>query len=133
MTLSFDEDNLSNAVNHLDKSIYSFNIPPALQRQVTVSDEEVIITIDSFISKEPCSTKITQEKKLTGFDLLSAVFIDKNYNGKQFITTDAFFLDEIKRDNNTLVIKLDRKNMGNKLMLVYTDIFGNELAECVTI
>ena len=117
----------------MDKSIYSFNIPPALQRQVTVSDEEVIITIDSFVSKEPCRTKITQEKKLTGFDLLSAVFIDKNYNGKQFITTDVFFLDEIKRDNNTLVIKLDRKNMGNKLMLVYTDIFGNELAECVTI
>ena len=74
-----------------------------------------------------------EEKKLSGFDLLSAVFVDKTYNDKEFIMTDAFFSDEIKSDNNNLIIQLDKKEVGNKIMVVYTDIFGNDLTECFNI
>ena len=34
---------------------------------------------------------------MSGFDFLSAVFVDRNYNGKEFIMTDVFFSDELKK------------------------------------
>lgn len=61
--------------------------------------------------------------------MLSAVFVDRKYNGKEFIMTDSFFLDEIKRVNGKLVVDLDKKDIGDKIMVVYTDIFGNDLTE----
>lgn len=130
----FRQPRSKNDVNALDESIgFSFNRTPAVNSQVTLSDKEVIITINSFVSEEPRSAKTAEEKKLSGFDLLSAVFVDKTYNEKEFIMTDVFFSDEIKSDNNTLAIKLDRKTVGNRIMVVYTDIFGNDLTECFNI
>ena len=69
------------------------------------------------------------EKTLGDFELLSAIFIDKNYNEKEFIMTDVFFSDEIKHVGSALVIELDKRSVGSKIMLVYADIFGNELTE----
>jgi site-specific DNA-methyltransferase (adenine-specific)/adenine-specific DNA-methyltransferase len=43
--------------------------------------------------------------------------------------TDVFFSDEIKCENETLIIELDKSSVGNRIMVVYTDIFGNDLTE----
>ena len=43
--------------------------------------------------------------------------------------TDVFFSDELKVEENCLTIELDKASIGKKIMVVYTDIFGNDLTE----
>lgn len=57
------------------------------------------------------------------------MYVDRCYNGKEFIMTDVFFSDEMRTENGALIIELDRKSVGNKVMVIYTDIFGNDLTE----
>lgn len=130
----FRQPRSKNDVNALDESIgFSFNRTPAVNSHIAFHDNKVTITINEFSSEEPRFGKTTEEKNLTGFDLLSAIFVDRNYNGKEFIMTDVFFSDEIKCENDTLVIELNKESFGNKIMVVYTDIFGNDLTESFSI
>ena len=43
--------------------------------------------------------------------------------------TDALFSDDIEISNNKAKIELDLSSVGEKIMIVYTDIFGNDLTE----
>ena len=43
--------------------------------------------------------------------------------------TDVFFSDEIESENNQLKIELKKETVGDKIMVIYTDIFGNDLTE----
>ena len=126
----FRQPRSKNDINALDESIgFSFNRTPVVHSNITVSEDKVIVTISKFSSEEPRSGKTAVEKTLGDFELLSAIFIDKNYNEKEFIMTDVFFSDEIKHVGSALVIELDKRSVGSKIMLVYADIFGNELTE----
>lgn len=117
-------------INAIDESIgFSFNRTPSVKSEISVLDDKVIITISNFSSEEPRSGKTSEEKMLAGFELLSAIFIDRCYNGKEFIMTDALFSDDIEISNNKAKIELDRASTGEKVMIVYTDIFGNDLTE----
>ncbi len=117
-------------INALDESIgFSFNRMPKVCSEIEKTDKTVIIKIHSFSSEEPRSGKTSEEKELSGFDLLSAVYIDRHYNGKEFIMTDVFFSDEIKLEDKQLKIELAKESIGDKIMVIYTDIFGNDLTE----
>ena len=117
-------------INALDESIgFSFNRTPVVCSSMEVDDDRLILLIHKFSSEEPRSGKTSEEKTLSGFDLLSAVYVDRCYNGKEFIMTDVFFSDEMQTENGALIIELDRKSVGNKVMVIYTDIFGNDLTE----
>lgn len=117
-------------INALDESIgFSFNRTPVVCSSIEVDDDRLILLIHKFSSEEPRSGKTSEEKTLSGFDLLSAVYVDRCYNGKEFIMTDVFFSDEMRTENGALIIELDRKSVGNKVMVIYTDIFGNDLTE----
>ena len=130
----FRQPRSKNGVNALDESIgFSFNRTPSVNSSINQTGEKITIKITNFTSEEPRSGKTTEEKKLFGFELLSAVFVDKSYNGREFIMTDVFFSDELPKNNDELVIELDRCAVGSKIMVVYTDIFGNDLTECFTI
>lgn len=130
----FRQPRSKNNVNSLDESIgFSFNRTPVVKSELIVTDRKVKIKIDSFSSEEPRSAKTATEKQLSGFDLLSAVFIDSNHNGKEFIMTDSFFCDDMKQEGNELIIGLNKSSVGEKLMVVYTDIFGNDFTESFTI
>lgn len=98
-----------------------------------MSERSIKLVISNFTSEEPRTTKTKEEKALSGFDLLSAVFIDRNYNGQEFIMTDAFFSDEMNMEGNNFIIEIDKKDVGDRLMIVYTDIFGNDLTECFSV
>ena len=98
-----------------------------------MSERSVKLVISNFTSDEPRTTKTKEEKTLSGFDLLSAVFIDRNYNGQEFIMTDALFIDEMNVEGDKLIVELEKKDVGERLMVVYTDIFGNDLTECFSI
>lgn len=121
-------------INSLDDSIgFSFNRPPRVESKMSISDDKAILSISNFSSTEPRSVKTPAEMSMDGFELLSAVFIDKNYNGIEFLMTDSFFYDEIKKENNELIIELSKSSTGNKIMVVYTDIFGNDMTESFSI
>lgn len=123
-----------NDVNALDESIgFSFNRTPSVKSRIVQSENQITITIDEFSSEEPRSGKTSEEKVLSGFDLLSAVFVDRAYNGKEFIMSNVFFLDELKKEDGTIKIEIDKTSVGEKIMVVYTDIFGNDLTECFTL
>ena len=47
--------------------------------------------------------------------------------------TDAFFSDEMNMEGNNFIIEIDKKDVGDRLMIVYTDIFGNDLTECFSV
>ena len=100
---------------------------------IITKDEDITIKIKEFSSGEPISTKSSEERKMSGFELLSAVFVDRSYNGKEFIMSDAYFSDELLEDNGELIITLNSKTVGKKIMVVYTDIYGNDFTECFSI
>ena len=130
----FRQPRSKNNINALDESIgFSFNRTPEVCSSVDVSERSVKLVISNFTSDEPRTTKTKEEKNLSGFDLLSAVFIDRNYNGQEFIMTDALFIDEMNVEGDKLIVELEKKDVGERLMVVYTDIFGNDLTECFSI
>lgn len=130
----FRQPRSKNGINALDESIgFSFNRTPVVNSDIAATDKTINVVIKSFTSEEPRSAKTIEEKKMSGFDFLSAVFVDRNYNGKEFIMTDVFFSDELKKSQDSLIIELDRKSVGEKIMVVYTDIFGNDLTECFSV
>lgn len=121
-------------INALDESIgFSFNRTPVVNSDFVSTDMTISIIINSFSSEEPRSENTLEEKKRSGFDSFSAVFIDRNYNGKEFIMTDVFFSDEMKKVQDSLIVELDKKSVGERIMVVYTDIFGNDLTECFSV
>ncbi len=127
----FEELKRQHSKNGVDETIgFSFKRTPTVNSQAALSGETVTVTVNGFASGEPRLSKTVKEEKLSGFDLLSAVFVDKTYNGKEFITTDVFFSDKMKREGNVLTLSFDKKDVGDKIMVVYTDIFGNDLTEC---
>lgn len=130
----FRQPRSKNNVNSLDESIgFSFNRTPEVSSSFSINEQKARLIISKFSSEEPRSVKTAEEKLLSGFDLLSAVFVDRNYNGKEFIMTDSFFSDEIECIDGKLVIELEKKSIGDKIMVVYTDIFGNDLTESFSI
>lgn len=86
--------------------------------------KEIVIEIEDFEavqrSKEPVEFKDPK-------DALSMVLVDTDYNGQYFNMTHRFFADEIKKAGYK--IRISSPNLGQKIMIVYIDIFGNERVE----
>jgi site-specific DNA-methyltransferase (adenine-specific)/adenine-specific DNA-methyltransferase len=87
-------------------------------------EEELIIEIKEFEAiqraKEPEELKDPK-------DALSMVLIDKDYNGKFFNMTDYFFAEDIKKEGYK--VRIPATNLGQKVCIIYLDIFGNERIE----
>jgi len=139
-------------VNDLDEVVgFHFKRPPEVKIEIQSEKEEVKIIIKSFKSGELKSEKMKNEKDLENFETLSAVFIDTNYNGKSFEMEESFFADELlpkksrKKDDenfknelkelakNGVEIILKKKNIGEKIMVVSTDIYGNDSSQTFNI
>lgn len=92
------------------------------------------IIVNEFQSKEPENEKTIEEKKLKEFDTLSAIYIDEDFDGENFkMTKNLFAGDLIKPNNKQLKITLDRNKLGKAIMIVYTDIYGNDFNEMYNI
>ncbi len=130
----FRQPRSKSGVNTLDESIgFSFNRTPTVKSSICKNDTKITIYISDFRSEEPRSSKSIEEKTMSGTELLSAIFVDKCYNDKEFIMTDSFFSDELNNNDGILSFELDANTAGQKIMVVYTDIFGNDLTECFNV
>ena len=137
-------------VNDLDEAIgFHFIRHPEVKSQLKKSKDEVKILIKSFVSHELESDKAQDEKEIKNFETLSAVFIDKSYNGKAFEMDEAFFADELlpkktkkkeekeedikeelkKIQKKGLEISFKKSELGKQVMVIYTDIYGNDFTE----
>ena len=89
--------------------------------------KEYILEIEEFepiqISKKPVKFKDSKKESI------AMVMIDRDYNGKYFSIDDHFFGDEIVKDNYK--IDLGDKNLGDKIMIIFIDVLGNERREVV--
>ncbi|HIZ56529.1 MAG TPA: site-specific DNA-methyltransferase [Firmicutes bacterium] len=126
----FRQPQSRNAINSLDEAVgFSFVRTPSVDSSVTVSDTEVILEITRFSSNERAVERAPEEKSLSGFDLLSAVYLDCDYNGQDFVLTHHFFLEDLQNTDGVMRISLDRAVCGKRMMAVYTDIYGNDFSE----
>ena len=133
-------------VNDLDEVIgFHFIRQPEVKSELKIESNKVKLIIKEFRSQY---YKDEEGKVLDNFETLSAVFIDKNYNGKYFEMDEVYFADELlpkkskKKDveedirkklkeikDNGLVIEMDKNKLGQKIMIVYSDIYGNDFTE----
>jgi site-specific DNA-methyltransferase (adenine-specific)/adenine-specific DNA-methyltransferase len=139
-------------VNDIEEAIgFHFKRTPEVKARVEKNDNEIKIIIESFKTKELQSEKTKEEKQKQDFENLSAVFIDKTYNGKAFEMDEALFVDELlskkkkgqsaedfeeelkKLAKNGIEIVLKSKEVGDKIMVVFTDIYGNDFTQTFTI
>lgn len=122
------QPNSKNNVNNIDESIgFHFIKQPTVQSEITKNGDELSITINEFRSYY---YKDEKGKILENFETLSALFIDYDYK-ETFIIDDVFFVDEFKKENQKLLIKVSNENIGEKVMLIYVDMYGNEFKEII--
>ncbi len=144
-----------NNINDLDEAIgFHFIKVPEVKTELLVSNDNVILKLKKFKSQY---YKDEQGKILENFETLSAIFIDKNYDGNQFVMTDFYFADEliskkyqkgkstrkltenevkkelINSSNLGIDIKFKTEEVGKEIMIVYTDIYGNDFTEILTV
>jgi site-specific DNA-methyltransferase (adenine-specific)/adenine-specific DNA-methyltransferase len=118
-------------INQTIESVgFDFIYPPKIECEYCQSKEgklfdNLVIKIKKFepiqISKKP--VEFEDPKK----EALSMVMIDENYDGKVFDMDHYFFNDEIVKNNFKVVFS--KEKTGQKLMIIYLDILGNEKVE----
>lgn len=115
-------------INNLDDAIgFQFMKQPEVKSKVKIVNDNLEINIIEFKSQ------LENGKSFENFETLSAVFIDSNYDGSDFILTNSFFADELKKSNDNLKISIPLKNIGKEVMIIFIDIYGNEFKEVHTI
>lgn len=146
-------------VNDIEEAVgFHFKRPPEVKAEIKKSKDEIKLIIKSFKTNELQSDKAKDEKSFENFETLSAIFIDKNYNGKSFEMDEAFFADDLlpkkkskkksqteDEENNEIdeniiddlkqlsktgiEISLKASEVKNQIMVVFTDIYGNDFTQ----
>lgn len=130
----FRQPRSSGDVNTLDEAIgFHFVRKPEVDSELVRKNDHYTLKVRKFQSKELESSKNDNEKSQEGFDLLSAVFIDEDYNDKAFEMDQAIFYDQLQISEDGISINLGKNLKGSKLMIVYTDIFGNDFTEVIDV
>lgn len=116
-----------NSVNNIDEAIgFHFIKPPTVDSEIVYQNNSIIVYLKEFKS---FYYKDESGKILDNFETLSAIFVDKKYDGKNFKLDEVFYSDDLKVIDNKISISFDRKELGEKIMIIYIDMYGNEFKE----
>lgn len=132
-------------VNDLDEVIgFHFIRQPEVKSKIKIRKDSIDIEIIEFKSQY---YKDEEGKILENFETLAMVLIDSNYNRSEFVMNKVYFADELlpekqkKEEENeedirkalkeqkNIILSLKKEEVGNKIMIVYVDIYGNEFKE----
>ena len=114
-------------VNDIDETIgFHFIRPPEVKTRIKKEKDKIKIIIKEFKSHY---YKDEDGKVLEDFETLSAIFIDKSYNGKTFEMDEVYFSDEINCEGGNKILDIDKSDIASQIMLIYTDIYGNDFTE----
>lgn len=111
-----------NNVNTLDDAVGFHFIR---QPEVNSSFSDGVLSITKFLAHYPDEET---GKEMSEFKALALVIIDKDYDGKEFVMSDAFFAEELVTKKSG-VINIELTGYGKKIGVVYIDIYGNEFRE----
>ncbi len=113
-------------VNDIDETIgFHFIRPPKVKSRIKKEKDKIKIIIEDFRSQY---YKGEDGKILENFETLSAIFIDKSYN-KTFEMDEVCFADDLLSEEKNKILNIDKAGLGSQIMLIYTDIYGNDFAE----
>lgn len=143
----FRQPQSKNNVNDLDDAIgFHFMRQPEVKSEIMMNEKGVGITIDKFMS-DFAEDETGQD--MQNFESLSMVLLDKDFNGTEF-EMDAFYFaedllpkkrkksdgdcepnvkEELKHVSNIKLPVISFSECGNRIMLIYIDIYGNEFKE----
>lgn len=126
-----------NNINSIEQLVgFHFMEQPEVKSEISINETRVRITINVFKSKY---YKDENGKVLEDFETLSMVLIDENYKG-EFLLNHVFFAEDLIKNKdselrdeltkqNSLFIEFSNKNVGEDIMIIYIDIYGNEFKE----
>lgn len=134
-------------VNDLDDAVgFHFIRQPEVESRLKVNKEIIEIQITKFLSNY---LEEETEKEIENFESLAMVLIDKDYNGKEFVMDEFYFAEDLlpkKKEEETeeeikqelkqlkkIPIPLNKQDCGDKIMVVYVDVYGNEFKEILSI
>jgi len=124
-----DEGDVNNTVEAVG---FDFVIPPEAKLTYTMERKPgELLTLATITIKKFKSQAITKRPRIfQNRETISMVMVDYDYkgNGEGVFDLDvAFYRDEIEKDG--WKVRLDQSQFGEKIMIIYMDIFGNELRE----
>jgi len=111
-----------------------FDSPPTVKCLYTIKSDKkktgkiAIIKIIDFKSHVFSNKPLSEDK--TDIQVLSLVSIDYNYNGKFFKIMDTWQIDDLSKQCYEIRFPLEKLNKN--MMVIYSDIFGNEKKEVVS-
>lgn len=136
-------------VNDLEDAVgFHFMRQPKVVSDIKTNKEKLSVQIKEFYSD---FTEEETGKDMANFESLAMVLIDKNYNGEAFEMDEYYFAEDllpkkkkkkeedeenIKKElkkQKIISIDLSKKDCGNKLMVIYIDIYGNEFKEVLSL
>lgn len=114
------------SINNIDMAIgFHFIEQPDVESKINLFDNSIEIILSKFYSKTLVDNDGNEYKN---FETLASIFIDKNYDGKNFLMTDYYFANDLKNVDDRITININ-KTGNSDVMIIYTDIFGNEFTE----
>lgn len=143
----FRQPQSKNNVNDLEDTVgFHFMRQPEVKSSISVNSKEVQVTIKKFLSD---FTEDETGQDMENFESLSMVLIDKDFNGNEFDMDEYYFADdllpkkkskseneteqnlkeELKRSKEITLPVIPLKDCGNRMMLIYVDVYGNEFKE----
>ncbi|MCL2046449.1 MAG: site-specific DNA-methyltransferase [Oscillospiraceae bacterium] len=116
------------AVNDtIDAVGFDFIQPPEVKWSVQINKgengDEACLTIASFESR----ARLRDKDSHGGFETFSVLMIDYDYNGRVFNMDDVFYARQMQNTGWQTVFPINQ--MGEAIMLVFIDIYGNEARE----
>ena len=132
-------------VNDLDNAVgFHFIRQPKVKSILKTRQGKIEIRIKEFYSDY---TEEETGNEMENYESLAMVLIDKSYNGNAFEMDEFFFAEDLlskkkKSEENIkeelkkqkdIIIFLNKKECGKKIMVVYIDIYGNEFKEALTV
>lgn len=110
---------------------FDFIYPPDVECEYYIEKsqdkliEEAVIKIKKFRSNI-ISKKLIPEEEL-GFKALSMVMIDYDFNREYFDMDDKWFAFDLEK--NGYEIRINPEKIGEMVMIIYMDVYGNEKKE----
>jgi len=123
-----DERSVNDTVNAVG---FDFIHPPTIQWEVGITRPEgrliefAYLKVDQFESR----TQLRGKEEKTGFETLSMIMFDLNYNGDVFDLKTVVYAEELQSNNWTALLPVEE--VGMKMMVIFVDIYGNESCEII--
>lgn len=107
-------------INDLDNAVgFHFMRQPDVECKFESGD----LVISTFKARES-----NGNKEFENFEALAMIVVDANFNGKEFIMSDFYFAEDLKRnETDELIVPL--KSYGERIIVAFVDLFGNEFKQ----